>query len=53
MLFSSPTPKDLKCSISNLKFTLTLTLFMLRVGADHPDHALAVDDLAVITHFFD
>jgi hypothetical protein len=32
---------------------LTLTLFMLRVGADHPDHALAVDDLAVVAHLFD
>ena len=24
---------------------------MLRVGADHAYHALAMDDLAVVTHF--
>jgi hypothetical protein len=54
MLLSSPTPKDLRSQISNLKsMLLPLTLFMLRVGADHTHHAFAVDDLAVITHFFD
>jgi hypothetical protein len=31
----------------------SLSLFMLRVGADHAHHAFAVDDLAVITHLFD
>jgi len=35
------------------KILLSLSLFMLRVGADHSHHAFAVDDLAVITHFFD
>jgi hypothetical protein len=31
---------------------LSLTLFMLRIGADHPDHTLAVNNLAVIAHLF-
>ena len=26
---------------------------MLRIGADDSHHALAVDDLALVTHFFD
>jgi hypothetical protein len=34
------------------KIVLPLPLLMLRIGADHPDHALAVDDLAVIAHLF-
>jgi hypothetical protein len=34
-------------------FLSSLSLFMLRVGADHAHHAFAVDDLAVITHLFD
>jgi hypothetical protein len=29
---------------------LPLPLFMLRVGADHPHHAAAVNDLAVVAH---
>jgi hypothetical protein len=53
MLLSSPTTKDLRFEISNLKSKLSLTLFMLRVGADHTHYAFAVDDLTVITHFFD
>jgi hypothetical protein len=32
---------------------LSLSLFMLRVSTDHPDHAFAVNDLAVIAHLFD
>ena len=32
---------------------LPLPLLVLGVGADHPHHALAVDDLAVITHLLD
>src|ERR1039457_2047369 len=32
--------------------TLSLPLFMFRVGADDPDHALAVDDLALIANLF-
>src|SRR6266571_9347223 len=31
---------------------LTLPLLVLRVGADHPHHASAVDNLAIVTHFF-
>jgi hypothetical protein len=34
------------------KIDLPLALFVLRVSADHSHHALAVDDLAVVTHFF-
>jgi hypothetical protein len=34
-------------------FLSSLSLFMLRVSADHAHHAFAVDDLAVVTHFFD
>jgi hypothetical protein len=30
----------------------SLSLFMLRVGADHAHHAFAVDDLAVVAHLF-
>jgi hypothetical protein len=37
----------------NPKSALSLSLLMLRVSADHTHHALAVDDLAVITHLFD
>jgi len=29
----------------------TLALFVPGIGADHPDHAFALDDLAVATHF--
>src|SRR5580658_1862314 len=32
---------------------LSLPLFMFRVGADHPDHAFAVDNLALIANLFD
>jgi len=32
---------------------LSLPLFMFRVGADDPYHALAMDHLAFITHLFD
>lgn len=38
-------------SNSRLK-ELTLSLFMLRIGANHPHHALAVYHLALITHLF-
>jgi hypothetical protein len=43
-----------KSKIANQKseIPLSLPLFMLRVGADHTHHAFAVDDLAVIAHFF-
>src|SRR5215510_4255677 len=30
---------------------LTLPLLVLRVSADHPDHASAVNNLAIVTHF--
>jgi hypothetical protein len=26
---------------------------MLRIGANHPDHTLAVDDLALVANLFD
>jgi len=35
------------------KILSSLTLFMLGVCADHSHDTFAVDDLAVITHFFD
>ena len=30
-----------------------LTLLVARVGTDHPNHALAADDLAVAAHLLD
>src|SRR5205085_11003754 len=41
----------LRCVPFVLRPDLSLPLLMLRVGADHPDDAAAVNDLAVITHF--
>jgi hypothetical protein len=38
---------------SQSKISLPLPLLVLRVGADHPDDALAVDDLAVVAHLLD
>src|SRR5437868_2038530 len=38
---------------SKLVTSLTLTLFVFRVLADHPHYSLAVDDLALITNFLD
>jgi hypothetical protein len=35
-----------------IPFPLTLPLFVFRVGANHPHHALAVDQLALIADFF-
>jgi hypothetical protein len=32
---------------------LSLTLFVLLVGADHPDHAGAADNLALVANFLD
>jgi hypothetical protein len=32
---------------------LTLPLFVTRIGADHPDDALAPDDLAMLAKLFD
>jgi len=32
---------------------LALTLLMLRVDADHPDHAMALQQLALFTNLFD
>jgi hypothetical protein len=32
---------------------LSLALFMFRVFADHPHHALAADDLALVANLFD
>jgi len=34
-----------------LKASLPLALFILRVDADHPHYTLAVDDLALVTDF--
>jgi hypothetical protein len=34
-------------------FPLSLPLLMLRIGADDPHHALAVDHFALVTHLFD
>jgi hypothetical protein len=31
----------------------TLALFVFRVFADHPHHALAADDLALVANLFD
>jgi hypothetical protein len=36
----------------HLKFSLSLSLLMLRIDANHPDHALAMDDLAFVAHLF-
>jgi hypothetical protein len=39
-----------KSQIRNLR--LALSLFVLRIRADHAHHAFAVDDLAVVAHLF-
>src|SRR6185437_13421732 len=39
------------CNTSHICPLLSLTLFMLRVLADHTHHTLAVDDLALIANF--
>jgi hypothetical protein len=31
-------------------FSLSLSLFMFGIRADHPHHALAVDDFALVAH---
>jgi len=31
---------------------LSLPLFVFRVDANHPHHALAMNDLALVAHFF-
>jgi hypothetical protein len=36
-----------------LAISLSLSLFMFRVLADHAHHALAVHDLALVTNLFD
>ncbi len=38
---------------SSLQRVLALTLFVLGVLTDHPDHPFAFDDLTLITDFFD
>jgi hypothetical protein len=37
----------------NLILELTLTLFVLLIRADHPHHAAAADDLALVANPFD
>jgi hypothetical protein len=46
MIFQSP--------IGNWKsaMNLSLPLFVFRVDANHPHHALAMNDLALVAHFF-
>jgi len=43
-------------SISNRKFAienrLSLSLFVFRIDANHTHHTLAVNDFALVTHFF-
>jgi hypothetical protein len=39
-----------KSQIRNLR--LALSLFVLRIRADHAHHAFAVNDLAVVAHLF-
>src|SRR6266481_6566356 len=36
----------------HLGISLSLSLFVFRINADHPNHTFAVDDLALITHLF-
>ena len=36
---------------SKTRNALTLALFVFRVDANHPHHTLAVNDLALVTHF--
>ena len=36
----------------HMSYPLTLTLLVLRVAANDPDHALAVDQLAFVADFF-
>jgi len=47
LIFQSP--------IGNLKIgnALSLPLFVFRVYTNHPHHALAMNDLALVAHFFD
>jgi hypothetical protein len=37
---------------SLFSFTLTLSLLVLGIGANNPDHAFAVDELALVANFF-
>jgi hypothetical protein len=41
-----------RCPNPQFTILLSLTLFMLRISADHAHDALAVNDLAVIAHLF-
>jgi hypothetical protein len=51
LFFGRSTPAILATSqASSNGLWLSLALFMLRVFADHPDNAVALDDLALVAH---
>jgi hypothetical protein len=47
-----PFPVSFDDRIPKIKNRLSLPLFVFGVDADHPHHAFAVDDLALVAHFF-
>jgi hypothetical protein len=45
--------RDFNSNNSSHKFVLALFLFVARVRANHTNHALALDNFAILAKFFD